>query len=72
MCGPHFWLELFFAEMEKPGKEGSGLEAKARSDLLSGKHREAGLGEANPGQGVQFRADPASPVRDSDEGDLGG
>lgn len=51
MCGPHFWLELFFAEMEKPWKEGSGLEAKARSDLLSGKHCEAGLGEDKPRAG---------------------
>lgn len=27
-CLPHFRLELFFAEMEKPGKGGSGLEDK--------------------------------------------
>lgn len=25
---PHFWPQLFFAEMEKPGKGGSGVEAK--------------------------------------------
>lgn len=57
---PTLWLERFFAEMEKPGKGGSGLEAKTRSNLLSGKRREAGLGKTSPGQGAQIRADPAS------------
>lgn len=47
---PRFWLELF-AEMEKPGKGASGLEDKTRSNLLSAKCCEAGLGQDEPRAG---------------------
>lgn len=66
---PHFWLELF-AEMEKPGKGASGLEDKTRSNLLSAKCCETGLGQDEPRAGAQFRADPIFQVRGSEEGDL--
>lgn len=70
MHTPHFWSELF-AEMEKPGKGGSGLENKTRSNLLPAEYYEAGLGKMSPVQGAQVGAAPVFQVRDSDEADLG-